>query len=491
MKRRKVLALGLSLALALSVLPVGVSAADQEEVDLTLVYPVASTFNDQDAVSQALSDLAKEELNVNLTVKALPILDCYTQLQLMIAGGEDIDVFPTWPTTVGTFVSGGYVLDLTEYMSEEQLPNIYQWVGEEDLKTANLGGYLWGVPRMAERVNPHCIEMRTDILNELGYKEEDIQSFDDLTEVFAAVHEAYPDMTVYGGSYNEGLGNYINVTAISDPLNDKFGTLDNYGETLTVANEYESEYWISLIKTVRGWYEAGYVSKDMSTSQDSGAVLMAAGNLFAYGDNYKPNTKQEKLSQTGYELSQFVYTDPLLTTSNTAGLCYSVSGVSKNPDRAVQLLDWLFGSAKANDLMNWGIEGTNWVENEDGTASFPEGQDASSSGYHNDYGWALPNQFAGHLWEGNDPDLYEQYVAFAASGHKSAAYGFSFDSTNVEDEVIACSAVLDEYLPSITTGSVDPDTAIAEMNEKLYAAGLQTIMDEKQAQLNAWAAENQ
>ena len=40
-------------------------------------------------------------------------------------------------------------------------------------------------------------------------------------------------------------------------------------------------------------------------------------------------------------------------------------------------------------------------------------------------------------------------------------------------------------------GVVDyPAKAIPEFNEKLYAAGLQTVMDEKQKQLNEWL-ENQ
>ena len=71
----------------------------------------------------------------------------------------------------------------------------------------------------------------------------------------------------------------------------------------------------------------------------------------------------------------------------------------------------------------------------------------------------------------------------------SKAYGFFFDTTPVLNEIAALTSVSDEYLFTITSGSVDPETAIAEFNEKLYNAGLQTVMDEKQAQLDAWLAE--
>ena len=463
-----------------------VSLADQEEVDLTFVYIVSGTFADQEMVNEEIARLAKEQLNVNLTVMPMTLNEALQQISLMVSAGESIDVFPAWAMNIASFVDSGYVLDLTDYV--DNMPNTLQWVGKEDVECCNVGGYIWGVTTMRERCNPQAVEMRTDILNELGIKPEDIKTLDDITNVFAQVKEAYPDMVVLGGASTEGLGNAGDMAYICDPLNDELGVLDNFGEELTVVNEFETEYWMNLVKTAREWYEAGYISKDMPTSTDAGATLMMAGNLFAYMDNYKPNSAAEKKSLTGMDNSTIPITQPLSHTTSVSGLGYSVNGVSPHPDRAVQLLDWIIGSPEVNDLMNFGIEGVHWVENEEGTASFPEGVDPTNCGYHLDWGWALPNQFAGHLWEGNDLDLYEQYQEWRASAPKSAAYGFSFDSSPVTDEVIACKAVLDEYLPPITTGSVDPEEAVAEMNQALYDAGLQTVMDEKQRQLDEWAA---
>ena len=74
---------------------------------------------------------------------------------------------------------------------------------------------------------------------------------------------------------------------------------------------------------------------------------------------------------------------------------------------------------------------------------------------------------------------------------KSIAYGFSFDSTVVTDQVAQCTSVESEFNKSIIFGAVsDIDQSIAEFNEKLYAAGLQDIMDAKQEQLDAWLANN-
>ena len=48
--------------------------------------------------------------------------------------------------------------------------------------------------------------------------------------------------------------------------------------------------------------------------------------------------------------------------------------------------------------------------------------------------------------------------------------------------------VYDQYRMSLECGLVDIDEALDKMNEELYAAGLQTIIDEKQRQLDEWAA---
>ena len=64
------------------------------------------------------------------------------------------------------------------------------------------------------------------------------------------------------------------------------------------------------------------------------------------------------------------------------------------------------------------------------------------------------------------------------------------DSSSVANELTALTNVYNTYYKSLECGAVDPETTVAKMNEELYAAGLQTYMDEKQRQLDEWAAAN-
>ena len=55
----------------------------------------------------------------------------------------------------------------------------------------------------------------------------------------------------------------------------------------------------------------------------------------------------------------------------------------------------MWNDAEFQDLLNWGLEGRDYVAGDDGLAHFPEGKDANSVDFHSDYGWILPNQKIG------------------------------------------------------------------------------------------------
>ncbi len=67
--------------------------------------------------------------------------------------------------------------------------------------------------------------------------------------------------------------------------------------------------------------------------------------------------------------------------------------------------------------------------------------------------------------------------------------GFTFDATSVQTQMTAVSNVIQQYYPGIQCGSVDPETAIPEFEAALADAGYNDILEEKQAQLDAWLAE--
>lgn len=460
---------------------------DEEPYEATLMYWAANDAQGLAAVEEAFNELTLSQLNIKVKLMPMTFGTYAQQIQMILSSDDDLDIFPFYGTNIGTYVDAEYVVDMSEYL-ETYGQDMIDIIGMEDIECCYLDDFLAGVPNMHERTAPVTFVMRTDILEETGFSAEDIKTAEDLTPVFAAVHELYPNMIVYGGS--SGMAYPVIMDAVMDPLGGaKFGVLMDYGQTTTVSNFYESETFKNACLLVREWHEAGYTSADFATCTDFGESLMRAGNLFCYTCNGKPDTKAEKDAQTGYDTTCIPVVDNACYTYVTNSIMYGISSNSKDPEKAMMLLNWIYATKEANDLLNWGIEGTDYVVTEDGTIDYPEGVSAENVAYHMGYGWALPNQYNSYIWAGNSLDVWEQYQAVRDNATVSKAYGFCFDSTPVLNELSALTAVSDEYLKSIGTGSVDTETALAEFNEKLYAAGLQVVMDEKQAQLDAWLAE--
>ena len=102
----------------------------------------------------------------------------------------------------------------------------------------------------------------------------------------------------------------------------------------------------------------------------------------------------------------------------------------------------------------------------------------------------MGNQFITYVWVGDDLDIWEQLDHFNKTAIVSKAMGFTFNAEPVKTEYAACSAVLEQYRCALESGAMEPESTLEQFNDALYNAGLQTIIDEKQNQLNEWAANN-
>ena len=81
---------------------------------------------------------------------------------------------------------------------------------------------------------------------------------------------------------------------------------------------------------------------------------------------------------------------------------------------------------------------------DDGTIGYPDGITAENVGYHQDYGWAMPNQYNSYVWTGNDANVWAQYQEVRDNAIKSIAYGLFFDTTPILNEMSALTAVSDQ-----------------------------------------------
>ena len=240
------------------------------------------------------------------------------------------------------------------------------------------------------------------------------------------------------------------------------------------------------------WYQKGYISKDAGTNTENWRTVCKAGNLFSLFFSYHPGTPVEFQSSTGYdfEIVPF-YDEPIINSSSYGGVIYSLAQNSENPEKAMQVLDYIYGSPEVMNLLNWGEEGTDYVveDKENGIINYPDGVTADNVGYSYNCGWELPNQFIAYKWDGSDPQLWEKMEEFNASGIESKALGFVFDNSEYADQVAALNNVISQYSGALCSGSGDPDELLPQFLEALDDAGIDDVIAAKQEQLDAFLAE--
>ena len=227
--------------------------SNEEPYEVNFAYLVASTGSNMDKVREAMNELTMEELNMTVNLIPMTFSEFISQLPMMLAANEPMDLMPLPAGQASTFITSQYIVDLSPYL--DKIPNIEESVGDL-INAGYVGDFLTGLPMVKEAAYPCALITRQDIMDELGYSEDDfnvttddMSSFDQITELFAAVKEAHPEMTVFDG--NGIMGTMIGQSYV-DTLGDGFGVLANYGQETTVTNMYESDLFRQFL---RNWQD--------------------------------------------------------------------------------------------------------------------------------------------------------------------------------------------------------------------------------------------
>ncbi|MBR6706327.1 MAG: extracellular solute-binding protein, partial [Clostridia bacterium] len=187
--------------------------------------------------------------------------------------------------------------------------------------------------------------------------------------------------------------------------------------------------------------------------------------------------------QRGIQVAYVMITDaPYIDNTSVQGAMMAISANSAHPEEAMKFLNLLNTDPYVMTLLNYGVEGIHYNLNENGEVEFVADARSTYSPWTNGVGnvTLLPPQ------KGQGADFQEKFAEFYSGSKKLPIYGFTFDTKPVETEIAAVANVKEAYALSLFTGAVDPETALPELLAKLDAAGMQKIVDEANAQLNAF-----
>lgn len=499
--KKRILAAMLTLSMVVSMTACGNSEAGgskdsaknngngDEPYTVTMVLN-GSTQPDEERIEQKINEILEPQLNANLDIVVLPWASASQQLQLMLSGDEKIDVFYTQATNAVQYMNAGQIIDMSELI-DKYGTNIKQIYGEDIAKINQIEGFVYGVPNQIERGSIPAVFMRKDLVEKYNIDTSQIKEPKDLESVFETVKAGEPDMTMLY-SINDGdtpVTRLFRGDNLSD--NNYLGVLMDQTNSTKLENFFATDWFKDTTTMLYNWYQKGYISQDAGTNTENWRTVCKAGNLFSLFFAYHPGTPVEFESSTGYdfEIVPF-YNEPIINSSSYNGVTFSIAQNSENPEKTMEVLDYIYGSSEIMNLLNWGEQDKDYVieDADNGIINFPEGITSDNAGYNLNLGWELPNQFIAYKWTGSDPQLWEKMEEFNSSAKSSKAVGFLFDSSNYSSEIAALSNIVKQYSGALYSGSGDPDELIPELLEALDDAGINEVIQAKQEQLDAFLA---
>lgn len=459
-------------------------------VELVMVFPVGGEPKDLKLIQDEINKMTKEKINA--TVKLIPIgFGAWAQQKtLMMSGNEQVDLILSGLGTYSQEVAKGQLLELDGYLDEngQGIKDALDSLDPAFLNATRIDGKIYAVPSIRDLAADYGITMRKDLVEKYNIDTTAIKSLDDLDAVFQTIKDNEPGIipTVkYGNSIID-----IYVLNYFDNLGDGFGVLPGYDNDLKVVNMYEAPEYADMLNTVRRWYQAGFIAKDAATSTETQYNMVKSGKAFSFISHMKPGIESQESRTTGKEMVSVHFRPAATATNNIISIMWSIARNSKNPERAMMLLNMMYTDKDFINLLDYGIEGQHYVKVSDNVIDYPQGVDATNSGYNLQMGWMFGNQSLSHIWNGDDPELWNQLADFNRDAKKSRALGFTFNSDAVKTEVAAVTNVQNQYKVALETGTIDPIAKLPEFNKQLKAAGIDKIIAEKQKQLDAWAQTN-
>ena len=444
------------------------------------------------AVEEAMNEILRETCNAEIDLVPIDFSSMTQQYNLLLSGGSDtIDVFSSfWYLPMNTLYSNGQLADMTELL--EAHPEVLELFSDvpEVLDCCKIDGKYYALPTVAAYSSPMLYLCLKEDSDDANIDWSTVNTLDDATQAMLAMKAENPDHYYIPGATEtywipkdiDYLGDTYFFGVLTDPLN-----------STTVENYYESDYFMNFLDNVKVWQEHDLITPDPMSNTNPTLMSLQLGlssGTPGYGFDADEFCYEANISQQyGGDLVGTNLGERLITTGNVHTYLWHITSFCQNKEVAMDVLAAFYTDSRLCNLLGNGIEGENYVVNEDGTLSYPEGKDNTNCGWvGTTASYNLPNSSECPVWYYQPSDLWDQFLSSNDEAKPSLALGFTFDSSPVADQITACTNVYSQYYLPLINGEVDIDEVLPVFQQALHDAGIDDIIAEKQAQLDAWLA---
>ncbi len=491
-----------SKRLALAVLVVlawAVVGNAQEKIDVSKLEPVELNWyydgpgpqKDVALIEAAMNNIIQPKINATIKLHALDWGSYDQKVQVLLAAGEPVDLLfsCSWALQYNNAIAKGWLRDLTPMM-DKYAPETKKLFAESKwLENIAIDGKVYNLPAFKEAASTSGIIYSKDMAKKFGLDMSKVKSVKDLEAIFKIVKAKDP--TVIPFEMSGGLTIYHAGLAWDVRLQDNVSwliSLDPKTSTWQLASK--DPVYRDYLTIASKFYKAGYINQDAATAKDYTAPVKS-GKVFSYPVQLKPGKDGEETKALGINLAQIQLSKIVATQGDLTNSMMAIPTNSKNPERALMFYNLMYTDPELINTMDYGIEGTHYVfvDKAKKIIDFPaSAEGGSKSGWNHGTNWMFGNQMLSYIFKGEDPEKWNQFLAFNRASERGQDFGFSFDAEPVKKEVAALKNVEDQYRNPLMTGLMDPVTYLAQWESKAKAAGIDKILAEMNKQYAVFKA---
>lgn len=463
---------------------------DGEMTELRIIFPGSNSAPaDLEGVEAAMNEILQQTTDATVNIDIYEWGNFEERTNLVLASGEEAAlVFTFNPQKVVNNNQAQPITDLIEEYAPDALSAMKTAIDASYVK-----GELYGVPTFKDAAQQAGLVCRKDLFEESGMAVEDIKSWEDIGELLSKVKEKHPDMDMLcAAESNMNIGGVLKYCTVGtfDFINQDLGIgVYSDDETATVVNVFETDEYKKLAELAYDWNKKGYFGTDATTKTETRQELIGAGNTFGYIGTIAPHTAASMSRSINVEMISIPVTEAVLPTSIVTGSQYVIPVACKTPEKALTLLNLLYGNKDMQNLMMYGLEGKDYVlaDAEKGIIKYPDGVDGKNVGWANE-GWISGNSSISYVWDTDSETLWDDIREFNEGASHSGIYGFTYDSSNSKNAMVALQNVVSKYRSVIESGYAEVDESLAKFNEELNSAGMKEVLEDAQKQIDAWKA---
>lgn len=455
------------------------STSSEKPVEL-IWYTIGTPQKDLDQVTEEINKYTLEKINATVKINMIDFGDYTQKMQVKVVSGEPMDILFTssWALDYVQNARKGAFMELDSLL-DQYGKGIKDSIDPAFLEGSKVDGHNYAIPANKELPAQEVWRFNKELLDKYKLDISNVRTLESIEPLLKTIKENEPNITPYAMVKDFMPVLPFDYVIEKMPMAVYLDTKD-----YKVVNILESPELKDTLKTIRKYYKAGYVSPevDTTTSVDD---LFKSGKWFMDRAATQPMADNLWTASYGYPVVSTPASDAYIYNWSVMGSMQAISANSEYPEKAMEFLNLLNTDAYLRNLVDSGIEGVHYEKIGDNKM-----KNLEASKNYDMPTFSLGNIMITYLNESDPDNKWEEFKSFNAAGVNAPLLGFNFDTSKITQEIAAIQNVREEFWSSLMTGTVDPEQYLPKANEKFKAAGLDKVIAEAQAQIDAWRAAN-